>query len=73
MMGSVSIFDISGRMVRKLVNNIILSTSGAFRWDGLDDGQNALPMGHYIIYTELFQPGGYIKKSKAVCVLARKN
>jgi Lamin Tail Domain len=71
-MGSISIYDINGRMVRKLVNNEIWATSGTFRWDGLDDQQNLLPMGHYMIYTELFLLDGTIKKNLSVCVLARK-
>ena len=45
---------------------------GIFRWDGLDDQQNLLPMGHYMIYTELFLLDGSVKKNLSVCVLARK-
>jgi hypothetical protein len=71
--GSVSIYDITGRLVRKLVNNIIWGIDGSFRWDGLDDQQNLLPTGRYIIYTELFLPDGTVKKQKTVCVLARKS
>ncbi len=70
--GSISIYDINGRMVRKLVNNEIWATDGIFRWDGLDDQQNLLPMGHYLIYTELFLLDGSVKKNMSVCVLARK-
>jgi hypothetical protein len=70
--GSISIYDIYGRMVRNLVNNILWSASGSFRWDGLDDRQNLLPMGHYLIYAELFLPDGTVKKKKMVCALARK-
>jgi Lamin Tail Domain len=70
--GSISIYDIYGRMVRKLVNNILWGTSGTFRWDGLDEEQNLLPMGHYVIYVELFLPDGTILKKKLVCTLARR-
>ena len=70
--GSISIYDIYGRMVRNLVNNILWSATGSFRWDGLDDRQNLLPMGHYLIYAELFLPDGTVKKKKMVCALARK-
>ena len=59
-------------MVRKLADNILWGTSGSFRWDGLDDRQNLLPMGHYIIYAELFMTDGTVKKQKLVCTLARK-
>ncbi len=70
--GSISIYDIYGRMVRKLVNNILWGTGGSFRWEGLDDQQNLLPMGHYIIVAELFLPDGTVKKKKLVCVLASR-
>jgi hypothetical protein len=70
-MGTISIYDVSGRKVCTLVNNILWSTSGTFRWDGLDDQQNLLPMGHYIIYAELFLPDGTVRCQKLVCVLAR--
>jgi hypothetical protein len=69
--GSILIYDVYGRMVRKLVNNILWGTSGSFRWEGLDDQQNLLPLGHYVIYAELFLPDGTVKKKKLVCALAR--
>jgi hypothetical protein len=69
--GSISIYDISGVMVRKLLNNELLGTSGIFRWDGLDDQQNLLPTGRYIIYTEVFRTDGDVRRKKLVCVLAK--
>jgi Lamin Tail Domain len=69
--GTISIYDVSGRKVCTLVNNTLWATSGIFRWDGLDDQQNLLPMGHYIIYVELFLPDGTVRCQKLVCVLAR--
>ena len=71
-MGSISIYDVSGRRVCTLANNVLWSVSGTFRWDGLDDQQNLLPMGHYIIYVELFLPDGTVRNQKLVCVLARR-
>jgi Lamin Tail Domain len=70
-MGTISIYDVSGRKVCTLVNNTLWATSGTFRWDGLDDQQNLLPMGYYIIYAELFLPDGTVRCQKLVCVLAR--
>jgi len=60
-------------MVRNLGNNMILAKDGIFRWDGLDDEQNLLPMGHYIIYTSLFSLNGMVKIQKTVITLARKS
>jgi Lamin Tail Domain len=72
-MGSIWIFDVSGRKICTLANNVLWSVSGTFRWDGLDDQQNLLPTGHYIIYVELFLPDGTVRNQKLVCVLARKH
>jgi hypothetical protein len=69
--GTISVFDIYGRMVRKLVDNILWGTNGSFRWDGLDDRQRLLPMGHYVLIIQLFKPDGTIINQKHVVVLAR--
>jgi hypothetical protein len=70
-MGTIFIYDIYGRMVRKLVDNILWGTDGSFRWDGLDEQQRLLPMGHYILIIQLFLPDGTIINRKLVAVLAR--
>ena len=69
--GTISIYDIYGRMVRKLVDNILWGTDGSFRWDGLDEQQRLLPMGHYILIIQLYLPDGTIINRKLVAVLAR--
>jgi len=69
--GTVSIYDIYGRIVRKLVDNILWGTEGSFRWDGLDEQQKLLPMGHYILMIQLFLPDGKIINRKLVTTLAR--
>jgi hypothetical protein len=69
---NISIYDINGRAVRRLANNSTISTDGSFRWDGLDDALNPLPMGHYVICVDLFTVTGKIKKFKLVVVLAKR-
>jgi hypothetical protein len=69
---NIRIFDINGRRVRNLVQNATLSTSGRFTWNGLDDQQNKLPIGNYIVLTELFNLQGKNKKFKQVVTLARR-
>ena len=69
---NISIYDINGRAVRRLANNSTISADGSFRWDGLDDALNPLPMGHYVICVDLFTVTGKIKKFKRVVVLAKR-
>lgn len=69
---NIRIFDAGGRRVRFLVQNATLTTTGQFRWDGLDDNRNQLPVGIYIVATELFNLQGKSKRFKQVVTLARK-
>jgi Lamin Tail Domain/Bacterial Ig-like domain/CHU_C Type IX secretion signal domain len=70
---NITIFDANGRPVRYLQRNALCGTKGTFRWDGLDEKQQKLPVGLYIFYTEVFNVNGKTKKFKNVIVLARKN
>jgi len=69
---NINIFDISGRMIRALVRNATLSATGSFRWDGLNDLQQRLSVGPYIIVTEIFNLNGKTKRFKNVVTVARK-
>lgn len=69
---NISIFDAHGYRVRLLVQQATLSLKGQFRWDGLDDKQNRLPVGTYIVLTELFNLNGKTKKFKNAITLARR-
>jgi hypothetical protein len=69
---NIRIFDVNGHRVRYLVQNATLPAAGQFRWDGLDDNLNQLPVGVYIVLTEIFNLQGKTKKFKQVVTLARK-
>ncbi len=69
---NIFIYDMNGRVVRQLANNSTLSMEGSFRWEGLDDTLNPLPMGHYVICVNLFSVSGKVKKYKVVATLAKK-
>ena len=69
---NVTIFDAAGRPIRNLVRNGTLSTAGYWNWDGLDDKGLKLPVGTYIIFTEIFNLQGKKDKFKNAVVLARK-
>lgn len=68
--GSVLIFDASGRLVRNLVRNDLLGSEGSFAWDGIMEDRQPAPAGVYIIYFEIFNPEGKVKRYKKPSVLA---
>ncbi len=69
---NITVFDAAGRPVRNLVRNGTLALNGYWNWDGLGDKGQKLPVGNYIIVSELFNLEGKKKQFKNVVVLARK-
>ncbi len=70
---NITIFDANGRAVRYLQRNALCGIKGNFRWDGLGEKFQKLPVGIYIIYTEVFNLNGKKKQFKNTIVLARRN
>lgn len=69
---NITIYDAQGRPVRYLVKNGTLGSDGQWNWDGLDEKGNKLPVGTYIIYTEIFNLQAKKQHFKNTVVLARK-
>ena len=69
---NITIYDAQGRPVRYLIKNGILGSDGQWNWDGLDEKGNKLPVGTYIIYTEIFNLQAKKQQFKNTVVLARK-
>lgn len=71
-LGSVSIFDLQGRLIRELVRNELLSAEGSFKWDGsLEDGTKA-PIGAYVVFIEFLHPDGTVQSWKRQAVIATR-
>jgi hypothetical protein len=70
---NITIFDANGRAVRYLQRNALCAIKGKFRWDGLGEKYQKLPVGIYIIFTEVFNLNGKKKQFKNTIVLARRN
>ena len=70
---NITIFDANGRAVRYLQRNALCGIKGNFRWDGLGEKFQKVPVGIYVIFTEVFNLEGKKKAFKNTIVLARKN
>ncbi len=70
---NITIFDAAGRVVRNLQRNALCGIKGNYRWDGLGEKNQKLPVGIYIIYSEVFNLVGKKKQFKNTIVLARRN
>lgn len=70
--GTLTIFDASGRSVKSLFKNHIMGKTGTYTWNGtLNDGGRA-PNGIYIFYLDVYTTGGKTKQYKTVGVVAQK-
>ena len=64
------IYDAKGRLIRNLIQNELLGTSGTFSWDGINEGNEKARIGIYIIFAEIFDVDGNVKSFKKTVVLA---
>ena len=69
---NIWIYDIHGREIRRLYNNITLAANGTLRWDGLGNHFKALPLGVYILCVEIFNVQGNRRTYNRVVTLARR-
>ncbi|NEU09925.1 hypothetical protein GZH53_16490 [Flavihumibacter sp. R14] len=69
---NITIFNDRGNVVRKLYQNYSLGTAGTLTWNGLDDTATVRTAGIYLLYAELFNTEGEIKKFRKTVVLAKK-
>ncbi len=70
--GSVTIFDANGRIIRSLVQNELLAAAGTMSWDGLNNKREKASIGMYIVYFEVFDLEGNVSGIKKTCVVASK-
>ncbi|MCU0376400.1 MAG: lamin tail domain-containing protein [Chitinophagaceae bacterium] len=70
--GNLIIMDAAGRQVRILQRNTTLAARGSFRWDGLNDQQQRLPVGNYVVWFEVFNLQGQKQVFKKGVTLARR-
>lgn len=66
----VQIFDMQGRLVKRLLRNELLAGQGILKWDGSTDTGQKARLGIYILWIEVIHPDGRIQRQKATCVLA---
>ncbi len=69
--GSISVYSSEGFLVRRLINNELLGTSGQVTWQGDDESESLLPSGIYVIRTDVFNQQGDTENYLIPCGLLR--
>ena len=70
--GNIEIYDFQGRMVSTMCSNMLLGAETILSWDGYCDNNQEAPIGIYLIYIEIFNQQGIVKKFRKVVTLARR-
>jgi hypothetical protein len=65
----VYVYDSMGRIVNIIANNELLGTEGALAWNGRGSSGQKLTTGVYIIYMEIYDMKGIVKKFKKPAVV----
>jgi hypothetical protein len=69
---NVYVFSAEGRQVRHLVKGELVAQEGSFVWNGIDSRGLRVPIGLYVVVTEVFDREGEVKKfENAVAVSSR--
>ncbi len=69
---TVTLYDVSGRTVRRLLRDELSGSTCTSIWDGCSDSGEPLPVGRYIVYIRAVSPDGEPREDCAVVVLARR-
>lgn len=69
---NITIYDAGGRLVKRLVTNALLGERGVFQWNGLDEENQKVGIGIYVINFEVFDLAGDKIHWRRTCVVAGK-
>ena len=68
---TLRIYDVRGRLVRRVANNEPCAGEGFAIWDGLDEDRRRVRIGIYVSLLEIVPPGGgSVQSAKGVVVVA---
>ena len=69
---NVYIFNVAGQMVRHLVKGELVGQEGSALWNGLDNNGSRVPIGVYVVVTEVFDFEGKTKQFRNAAVVATR-
>ncbi len=69
-LATVTVFDVAGRQIRQLANNVSLATEGFFTWDGTGQDGAKVRSGRYVVALAVFNPDGNRQLFKADVVVS---
>ncbi len=72
-MANIEIFDMTGRMIKRIAENANLAGAGSFEWGGRDEYGRMVDMGYYVLRVETFGLDGTVGMIKETIAVGRIN
>lgn len=69
---NVYVFSSDGQLVRHLIKGEVISGQGSFLWNGLDQKGQHVPLGLYVVVTEVYDSKGTVEKYKNVVAVSSR-
>lgn len=69
---NIYIFNVAGQLIRHLAKGELVGQEGSTLWNGLDENGNRIPVGVYVILTEVFSFEGMVKQFKNAVVVGTR-
>lgn len=69
---NVYIFNVAGQLIKHLAKGELVGQEGSVIWNGTDNNNNRVPIGVYVVVTEVFNLDGVVKKYKNAAVVATR-
>ena len=69
---NVYIFNVAGQLLRHLVKGELVGQEGSVVWNGLDNNGNRVPVGVYVVVTEVCNFDGKVKQFKNAAVVGTR-
>ena len=66
------IFNVAGQLIRHLVKGELVGQEGSALWNGTDDNGNRVPVGVYVVVTEVFNFSGKVRQFKNAVVVGTR-
>ena len=69
---NIYIFNVAGQLIRHLSKGELAGQEGSVLWNGLDNNGNKVPIGVYVVVTEVFNFDGKVKQFKNAAVVGTR-
>ena len=68
----MTVYDLAGREMKRLMENVLLAESGSVSWNGIMSDGDLARMGPYVVLFEVYDLTGNTQRFKKTVTLAQR-